>query len=207
MVQTSVSERSMLFNTKQTENRNYTFMIWNLNEDLLGEKNWFPVGMGAPVGVAMETYKSPDGKSITPVFQHPRPVIRVAVNEYPPFVYKMNVASEEGCVGRLLPCHGVQKMFCCFGASLDFLTFLMKDLNFETYVYFNPDGRFGVIDNATGHWNGIVGELIQHNAELSLEMGLTERRSRVISFAHPTLLLELGILINRTEIRKGIHDS
>ena len=182
-------------------------MIWNLNEDLLGEKNWFPVGMGAPVGVAMETYKSPDGKSITPVFQHPRPVIRVAVNEYPPFVYKVNVASEEGCVGRLLPCHEVQKMFCCFGSSLDFLTFLMKDLNFEAYVYFNPDGRFGVIDNATGHWNGIVGELIQHNAELSLEMGLTERRSRVISFAHPTLLLELGILINRTEIRKGMHHS
>lgn len=195
MVQTSVSERSMLFNTKQAENRNYTFMIWNLNEDLLGEKNWFPVGMGASVGVAMETYKSPDGKSITPVFQHPR------------LVYKVNVAREEGCVGRLLPCHGVEKMFCCCGASLDFLTFLMKDLNFEAYVYFNPDGRFGVIDNVTGHWNGIVGELIRHRAQLSLEMGLTERRSRVISFAHPTLLLELGILINRTEIRKGMHHS
>lgn len=207
MVQTSVSKRSMLFNTKQAENRNYTFMIWNLNEDLLGEKNWFPVGMGASVGVAMETYKSPDGKSITPVFQHPRPVVRVVVNEYPPFVYKVNVAREEGCVGRLLPCHGVEKMFCCCGASLDFLTFLMKDLNFEVYVYFNPDGRFGVIDNVTGHWNGIVGELIRHKAQLSLEMGLTERRSRVISFAHPTLLLELGILINRTEIRKGMHHS
>ena len=40
----------------------------------------------------------------TPVLELPRPIVYVAVNEYPPFVYKINHIGEEGCAGRLVPC-------------------------------------------------------------------------------------------------------
>ena len=55
-------------------------------------------------------------------------------------------------------------MFCCYGASLDFLSFLQKDLNFEAYIYFTPDGKYGVYNSSAGEWNGIVQELISGRA-------------------------------------------
>ena len=53
--------------------------------------------MGASTGLAMETHTYPNGKSVTPVLELARPIIHVAVNEYPPFVYKINPTGEEGC--------------------------------------------------------------------------------------------------------------
>lgn len=211
MAQISLSGKSLMFDTKHTANNKYsTFTIWNLKEDGVGEKKWFPVGMGTSSGIAMETYTSPNGESITPVLHISRPVVRVAVNEYPPFVYKVTTVDEEGCLNHLVPCYArintsntlQEKMFCCFGASLDFLAFLQKDLNFEAYVYFSPDGQYGTQKDSTGQWNGIVGELVDGRAMLSLEMGLNKRRAHVISFAQPTLPLELGILVNKSDMRK-----
>ena len=211
MAQISLSGKSSMFDTKHTANKYSTFTIWNLKEDGVGEKKWFPVGMGTSSGIAMETYTSPNGESITPVLHISRPVVRVAVNEYPPFVYKVTTVDEEGCLNHLVPCYArintsntlQEKMFCCFGASLDFLAFLQKDLNFEAYVYFSPDGQYGTQKDSTGQWNGIVGELVDGRAMLSLEMGLNKRRAHVISFAQPTLPLELGILVNKSDMRKG----
>jgi len=214
MAQKSLSGKTTLFAQQQNVSEKYsTFTIWNLNKDVIGDKNWFPVGMGASTGLAMETHTSPSGKSITPVLELPRPIVHVAVNEYPPFVYKINPTGEEECVGRLVPCYQtegvntsgalVEKMFCCVGASLDFLEFLQRDLNFEARIYLNPDGQYGVFNDSTGKWNGIVQELVEGRAMLSLEMGLNMRRAAVISFAHPTLLLELGILVNKADMRKG----
>ena len=211
MAQKSLLGKSALFDLNQTVNSKYsTFTIWNLKRDGLGVKNWFPVGMGASTGLAMETYTSPNGQSMAPVSEHPDlPIVHVVVNEYPPFVYKVDTIGEEGCVGRLVDCYQYArantsaKKFCCFGASLEFLAFLQRDLSFEARIYFNPDGQFGVFNDSTGQWNGIVQELVNGKAMLSLEMGLNKRRAEVISFAHPTLPLELGVLLNKTEMLKG----
>ena len=94
-------------------------------------------------------------------------------------------------------------MFCCVGASLDFLEFLQRYLNFEANIYLNTGGQYGIFNDSTGKWNGIVQELVEGRAMLSLEMRLNARRAAVISFAHPTLLLELGILVNKADMRKG----
>lgn len=184
-----------------------------MKKDGLDEKNWFPVGMGASTGLALETYTSPSGKSIKPVLELPRPIVHVAVNEYPPFVYKKKSIGGKECVDSLVPCYEntrvnisnalVENKFCCYGASLDFLAFLQRDLNFEARLYFNPDGQYGVLNDRTGQWNGIVQELIEGRATLSLEMALNTKRPEVVSFAHPTLLLELGILVKKSDTLKG----
>ena len=163
--------------------------------------------MGATTGLAMEKFTTPNGKLIKPTSEIPKRVIRVAVNDYPPLVYKTPVGVGEECFGRFVACYEDSredmlantppKMFCCSGASLDFLSFLQKDLNFESYIYFSPDGKYGVFNSSAGEWNGIVQELISGRAMLSLEMGLNSRRAEVLGFAHPTLLLELGVLINK----------
>ena len=172
-----------------------------------GVKKWFPAGMGATTGLAMEKFTPPNGKLIKPVSEVPKHVIRVAVNDYPPLVYKVPPGAGEKCFGRFVACYEDSrenisakippKMFCCFGASLDFLSFLQRDLNFEAYIYFTPDGKYGVYNESAGDWNGIVQELISGRATLSLEMGINSRRAEVLGFAHPTLLLELGILIKK----------
>ena len=162
--------------------------------------------MGATTGLAMEKFTAPNGTLIKPASQILKHVIRVAVNDYPPLVNKIPPAAGEECFGRFVACYEnshkdmsaniTLKMFCCYGASLDFLSFLQKDLNFEAYIYFTPDGKYGVYNSSAGEWNGIVQELISGRAMLSLEMGMNSRRAEVLGFAHPTLLLELGILVN-----------
>lgn len=204
-----LTDKSTSFQQEQS----VMFSIWNLRKDGSGKKNWFRVGMGASTGLAMETYTTVNGTSIVPILEHPRPIIKVAVNEYPPFVYKRKPIGEESCVGGLVPCYETlrvnsstalaERKFCCCGASLDFLAFLQRDLNFEAHIYFNPDGQYGVFDERISQWNGIVQELVEGRATLSLEMGLNRRRAEVISFAHPTLQLELGILIKKSDMLKG----
>lgn len=213
MAQKSLSGKTLLFDQHQTKSKYSSFTIWNMKKDGLDEKNWFPVGMGASTGLALETYTSPSGKSIKPVLELPRPIVHVAVNEYPPFVYKKKSIGGKECVDSLVPCYEntrvnisnalVENKFCCYGASLDFLAFLQRDLNFEARLYFNPDGQYGVLNDRTGQWNGIVQELIEGRATLSLEMALNTKRPEVVSFAHPTLLLELGILVKKSDTLKG----
>lgn len=203
----------MLFDPSAMNNKHSTFTVWNLKKDGLGVKKWFPVGMGTATGLAMEKFTAADGKSIAPVPELTKPVVRVVVNDYPPFVIKIDPLPGDECHGGFEACYEntrednstdlTPKMFCCFGASLDFLSFLQKDLNFEAYIYFAPDGQYGVFNDSVGEWNGIVQELISGRAMLSLEMGLNSRRAEVIGFAHPTLLLELGILVNKNT-RRGV---
>ena len=195
----------MLFDPLALKNKHPSFTIWNLKGHGDGAKKWFPAGMGTTTGLAMEKFTAPNGKLIKPVSEIPKRVIRVAVNEYPPLVNKVLPGAGKECFGRFVACYENSrenmsantqpKMFCCFGASLDFLSFLQKDLNFDAYIYFTPDGKFGVFNSSTGEWNGIVQELISGRAALSLELGLNSRRAEVLEYAHPTLLLELGILV------------
>ncbi|KAL9962532.1 hypothetical protein ACROYT_G031640 [Oculina patagonica] len=217
LAQKSLSGRSMLFDPLAINSKHSTFTVWNLKKDGIGVNKWLPVGMGTTTGLAMEKFTAPNGTSITPVTEIPKPIVRVAVNEYSPFVIKMDPATGDKCHGRFVACYENRledistdpepKMFCCFGASLDFLSFLQKDLNFEAYIYFAPDGQYGVFNDTAGEWNGIVKELISGRAMLSLEMGLNSRRADVIGFAHPTLLLELGILVKGTGRKEVTRDS
>lgn len=208
LTQKSLSGKSILFDPLALKNKNSAFTIWNLKKDGDGVKKWFPAGMGAATGLAMEKFTAPNGKLIKPASEIPKRVIRVAVNDYPPLVNKIPPGAGDECFGKFVACYENSrenisanippKMFCCFGASLDFLSFLQKDLNFEAYIYFAPDGQFGVFNYSAGRWNGIVQELISGRATLSLEMDLNSRRAEVLGFAHPTLVLELGILVNKT---------
>lgn len=200
LAQKTWSGRSNIFGQQEINDEISSFTIWNLKKDAAGVKTWSPVGMGTTTGVAIEKFTAPNETSIEPVSQPPRPVVFVAVNEYPPFVYKVDPSKDDGCFGRFVPCYEkdpIPKTFCCFGVSLDFLSFLQQDLNFDVHIYFAPDAQHGVMNDSDGSWNEIVQELISGRAMLSLEMGLNRRRAEVISFAHPTLLLELGILVNK----------
>lgn len=202
----------MIFDPLAVNDRHSTFEVWNLRKDGVGLKRWFPVGMGTTTGIAIEKFSAPNGTSIKAVSDMPKPVVRVAVNDYSPFVIKVDPITDDECHGGFVSCYEnrredtatdlAPKMFCCYGASLDFLSFLQKDLNFEAYIYFAPDGQYGVFNDSSDEWNGIVQELLSGRALLSLEMGLNSRRGEVIGFAQPTLLLELGILVNKNG-RKG----
>lgn len=207
LAQSAVLGASNLYDEQESNENATAFTIWNLKKDITGTKKWSRTGMGTATGLAMERCIAPNGKPIEPISEPPRPVVHVAVNEYPPFVYKDDPSETEECLGRFVPCYeysqrdyladSTPNKFCCFGISIDFLSLLQQDLNFDADIYFAPDGQFGIVNDSDGSWNGIVEELITGKATLSLEMGMNKRRAEVISFAHPTLLLELGILVNK----------
>ena len=209
LAKSALSGASILLDDQESIENTTAFTVWNLKKDIAGTKKWSRTGMGTATGLAMDRFIAPNGKPIEPISKPPRPVVHVAVNEYPPFVYKDDPLGAEECLGRSVPCYkynqgdyladSAPQKFCCFGISIDFLSFLQQDLNFDADIYFAPDGQYGVVNESDGSWNGIVEELITGKAMLSLEMGLNRRRAEVISFAHPTLLLELGILVNKNE--------
>ena len=99
-------------------------------------KKWFPAGMCATTGLAMEKFTTPNGKLIKPASQIRRQVIRVAVNDYPPLVNKVHPGAGKECFGIFVACYENSredmsanippKMFCCYSASQDFFVVSAK---------------------------------------------------------------------------------
>ncbi|KAK8767268.1 hypothetical protein V5799_005943 [Amblyomma americanum] len=71
------------------------------------------------------------------------------------------------------------------GFCVDLLNKLSKELDFTYELYVAPDGSRGV-QNESGHWNGMMGEVISGKAHLGLaDITITETRERVIDFTLP----------------------
>lgn len=115
--------------------------------------------------------------------------------------------SRKSCVGRTLPCYKylsvqnstqtAKQLLCCYGASIDFLKFLRRDLGFDTEIYFNPDGRYGKFEPVNSTWNGIINEIISGKADLALDVAGNFERSRVVEFAYPSIASAMNILVRK----------
>lgn len=111
------------------------------------------------------------------------------------------------CAGRALPCYKYasvensirrkKQLLCCFGASIDFLKFLQRDLGFDTEIYLTPDGQYGKLDIVNGTWNGIVNELISGKADLALDLAESMDREKVIDTVYPCIASAMNILVEK----------
>lgn len=61
------------------------------------------------------------------------------------------------------------------------------------------DGKYGAENhNAVGGWDGMVGELIRHEADIAIaSMTITSERERVIDFSKPFMSLGISIMIKK----------
>lgn len=61
------------------------------------------------------------------------------------------------------------------------------------------DGKYGAENpNSPGGWDGIVGELVRHEADIAVaSMTITSERERVIDFSKPFMSLGISIMIKK----------
>jgi hypothetical protein len=61
------------------------------------------------------------------------------------------------------------------------------------------DGKYGAENpNSPGGWDGVVGELIRHEADIAIaSMTITSERERVIDFSKPFMSLGISIMIKK----------
>ncbi|CAB3411013.1 unnamed protein product [Caenorhabditis bovis] len=91
------------------------------------------------------------------------------------------------------------------GFCIDLLNEMAKVLKFNYTIIEVQDGTYGIEDES-GRWNGIIGALQRHEADLSLSaVTITYSRAEVVDFTLPFMHLGISILLARTseETDKG----
>ena len=70
------------------------------------------------------------------------------------------------------------------GIFVEILHVLQTDLNFTVRLVTPTDGgTYGIVDPATGNWNGVIGQLAREEADFSVNFfSVTMARSQVVSF-------------------------
>ena len=91
----------------------------------------------------------------------------------------------------------IHERYCCSGFMFDVLSLLEKDLKFQPDIYFVEDERYGAYNRKTKTWNGMINDIIQDKADMTLSMlTINEVRSRVVDYSHALLHSETKIMIS-----------
>ncbi|KAG7508257.1 glutamate receptor ionotropic, kainate 2 isoform X1 [Solea senegalensis] len=84
------------------------------------------------------------------------------------------------------------------GYCIDLLRELSAILGFRYEVRLVEDGKYGMLDESTGQWNGMVRELMDHKADLAVApLTITYAREKVIDFSKPFMTLGISILYRK----------
>lgn len=87
---------------------------------------------------------------------------------------------------------------CCIGYVIDILELLKKDLGIHVELYFVEDKYYGAYNSTTKTWNGMVNDLVQGKAEITLTtLTIKEIRSRAIDYSVPFLYGETKIMLGK----------
>lgn len=145
-----------------------TMEISSLKQDLDGQKHWLSIGLRSYSGIALEAFNAPNGKVVHPLVAPSKPIVRVPVILYPPWIEseepQNTLENNMTCLKRGYFCYNktgitVAKL-CCFGFSIDLLKILERELGFIPEIYLVADGQYGSFDEKTGNWSGVVNELV-----------------------------------------------
>ena len=204
-----IKGRSRFFDMERLYTRPATtYEIWSL-KNMPGSqtKQWIDIGQWGYSGLAIDSFITPEGQLIRPPVKPPRPTLKIPVNLYTPWVIEEDIYDGEICLRGGLFCYRyVNKINssletktkrCCYGVSIDMLKVLKQELKFETEIYFTRDGRYGIYNQETGEWNGMVRELVDGHADMAIDLSLSEARERAIDFAHPLFPIGLNILVKK----------
>ncbi|CAF4448524.1 unnamed protein product [Rotaria sp. Silwood2] len=152
-----------------------------------------------------ERSKPPPGK---PIIYY----LKAVTLEEQPFVMFKDPSSDGKCQAGSVICRigpensganhsDPQNYQCCSGFYIDIFNILKDRLKFEFELYQVLDRTWGGRNPLTNKWNGLVSELLENRADLTLtSLKITTERSDAIDFSIP--LMETGIALV-VSIRKG----
>ncbi|CAF4634716.1 unnamed protein product [Rotaria sp. Silwood1] len=149
-----------------------------------------------------ERSKPPPGK---PVIYY----LRVVTLEEAPFVMLKEPSTDGKCqppgsvICRVGPENSganhsdPQHYQCCSGFYIDIFNILKDRLKFEFELYRVPDGIWGGRNPITNKWNGLVAELLENRADLTLtSLKVTTERSLAIDFSVPLMETGIGLIVS-----------
>uniref|UniRef100_A0A8C6T0I7 Glutamate receptor n=1 Tax=Neogobius melanostomus TaxID=47308 RepID=A0A8C6T0I7_9GOBI len=88
------------------------------------------------------------------------------------------------------------------GFCMDLLSELAKIVGFRYKVHLVKDGYYGRVDES-GHWNGMIGEVIRGEADLAMApLTLTAAREKVVGMTQPFMQTGISILLRRDRSEK-----
>ncbi|XP_047106497.1 glutamate receptor ionotropic, kainate 2-like [Schistocerca piceifrons] len=86
------------------------------------------------------------------------------------------------------------------GYSMDLITKIAEQLHFTFEFQLAKDGEYGSLNEKTGAWDGLVGDLLAGRAELAIcDLTITELRQSVVDFTMPFMNLGISILYKKAE--------
>ncbi|KAL3877864.1 hypothetical protein ACJMK2_035508 [Sinanodonta woodiana] len=185
-------------------------------------RKWEPVGKLLPVknstghfemAIQMNEITWPGRSTFPPKGKPDRRLFRIATLSEPPYVIYINPDETTGkCGHHAIPCQVNATRFenlnasfngdvCCTGLCIDLLTMLSQTMDFDFVMYEINDTKWGIKDETTGEWNGLIRELVDHKSDFVMtSLKINHQRSSAIDFSVP--FMETGITII-VSIRKG----
>ena len=70
--------------------------------------------------------------------------------------------------------------YCCSGWTVDILIYLTDKLSYEFELYFQAEQAYGIYDDKTGAWNGVVQDLISGKADIAVDLTVRPDRCAVL---------------------------
>ncbi|XP_067664030.1 glutamate receptor-like isoform X1 [Haliotis asinina] len=85
------------------------------------------------------------------------------------------------------------------GFCVDLAEMVARNLGYDYFLRLVKDENYGS-KNDSGIWNGIIGELIRHEADIAIApLTITSEREKVLDFTKPYMSLGISIMIKKPE--------
>ena len=85
------------------------------------------------------------------------------------------------------------------GYCVDLAEKISQIVNFTYEFRQVKDNRFGAKD-ANGNWNGIIGELVRHEADLAVAgLTISLQREQAVEFSMPFMNIGISIMVTRPQ--------
>ncbi|KAK1127273.1 hypothetical protein K0M31_003817 [Melipona bicolor] len=145
--------------------------------------NWLPKGLD--LGDSEKNRKSYLYKSIE------QKKFTITTKTGPPYVMEVTDSATRGILIEQTRYEG----FC-----IDLIEEIAKLLNFKYEFELVPDGKYGTYNQETKQWNGLIGRLLNHDADLAIcDLTITYERESAVDFTMPFMNLGISILYRKPE--------
>ncbi|CAG2114990.1 unnamed protein product, partial [Medioppia subpectinata] len=84
------------------------------------------------------------------------------------------------------------------GFAVDLIEELSKIMGFNYRFKLVSDGAYGIKDEESGEWNGMIGELIRNEADIAIvDLTITFKREEAVDFTQPFMNTGISILFKK----------
>ncbi|XP_054161191.1 glutamate receptor ionotropic, kainate glr-3-like [Oppia nitens] len=84
------------------------------------------------------------------------------------------------------------------GFAIEVIDRISKSAGFDYDLYEVPDGKYGVYDNETGRFDGLIGELVANRADFAVaDLTINDERRAFVNFTEPFMTTSLAAIVHR----------